>query len=358
MLTIALHQAPVQLPGITVSPVDASDLIRRAIDKVGENYPTRPFVLTGFYRAGDVYKQKVIEISEALFTIYSPDNQRRNMQFRLIRARADRDLSAFDGNSYSLGRKPDNLMDRDMVSRIHETQILGDEGRNDNTFSYGGLIDYEGQTAYEIRFDQKDQVAKPLYKGRIIIDTATLAFLCFDYGLSPKGLAYLGSGPGPWHNKVTGMSMVIRYRRYGAKYYLHHVRMVHWIKPWYDGTPPVNYDTLVASMNYVVTRIDTGFVAYSRVGKLNLDKKLSKNNFLSKHAQRRYTSAGGLVYELDSVQFKVNNDKTIEHQVQENAGPKNDDYWENYNSIEADYNVDSALAVIRRVNEAWKKRPR
>ena len=35
---------------------------------------------------------------------------------------------------------------------------------------------------------------------------------------------------------------------------------------------------------------------------------------------------------------------TIEHQVRENS-----------NAIEANFNVDSALAIIRRTNEAWKK---
>jgi hypothetical protein len=82
------------------------------------------------------------------------------MKFRLIKARADRDLTAFDGRTWGMGRKPDDLMDLDMVSRIHETQILGDAGRNDHQFTYNGLIDYEGHTAYELTFDQKDGVAK------------------------------------------------------------------------------------------------------------------------------------------------------------------------------------------------------
>src|SRR5258708_16737484 len=98
-------------------------------------------------------KTHLIDLSEAIFTIYSPDNQRRNMQFRLVRARGDRDLTAFDGNEYSIGRRPNDLMDRDMISRIHETQILGDEGHNDHEFAYGGLIDYERKPAFEIRFD-------------------------------------------------------------------------------------------------------------------------------------------------------------------------------------------------------------
>ena len=311
--TIDLHQTAIQLPGVTVLPVKALELIDRAIAKIPDNYPTRPFVSIGFYRLTSTLHQKIIELSEAVFDIYSPDNQRKNMQFRLIKARADRDLSALDGQNYSIGRKPDDLMDRDMVSRIHETQILGDVGRNDHQFTYNGLIDYEGHTAYEIGFDQKDEISRPLYKGRIIIDTASLAFLCFDYGVSPKGLPFAGPGQGPLYHQLLSGNLVINYRRYGGKYYLNHVYTTHNLHLYTDGNPPADFDTVRITLNYLVTRIDTGFVAYSGAGK------------------------------------KISGNKAIEHQVRENTRD-NDSYWENYNAIEADFNVDSALATIRRSN--------
>ncbi len=312
--TITLHPTAIQLPGVTVRPINPNTILDRAIAKIPDNYPTRPFVSTGFYRITDKVKGKIIGLSEAVFDIYSPDNQRKDMQFRLIKARADRDLTAFDGRNWAAGRRPDDLMDRDMVSRIHETQILGDLGRNDHEFTYNGLIDYQGHTAYAVIFDQKDEVAKPLYKGRIIIDTTTLAFLCFDYVASPKGLPYRSPGPGPNHNEVVSAHLLIEYRRYGNKYYLDRVFTEHRIHGYTDDAHPVDYETSKITLNYLVTRIDTGFVAYSKIGK------------------------------------KIKTDKTIEHQVHENTAD-NDNYWENYNAIEANFNVDSALAIIRANNK-------
>jgi CarboxypepD_reg-like domain len=317
--TITLHPTAIQLPNVTVRPISALILIDSAIAKIPDNYPTRPFVSTGFYRITDKRKGKIIGLSEAVFDIYSPDNQRKNLQFRLIKARSDRDLTAFDGRTWGMGRKPDDLMDRDMVSRIHETQILGDAGRNDHEFTYDGLIDYEGHTAYEISFDQKDGIAKSLYKGSIIIDTASLAFLCFDYDASPKGLPYRSPGPGPNHNDVASAHLLIKYRRYGNKYYLDRVFTEHRIHFYIDDTKPVDYDTSLIALNYLVTRIDTGFVAYSKVGK------------------------------------KIKTDKTIEHQVRENT-TINDNYWENYNAIEANFNVDSALNAIRANNSKVQRK--
>jgi hypothetical protein len=310
---ITLSQEAVQLPAVTVSPINPLDLIDKAIARIPDNYPTRPFVSLGFYRLDAAYQGKVIDLSEAVFDIYSPDNSRKNMQFRLIKARADRDLTAYDGREYSLGYKPDAIMNRDMVSRIHETEILGDDGRNNHRFSYRGLIDYEGRTAFEILFDQRDDFQKAGYEGRIIIDTASLAFLCFDYGRSPKGLDYLPRGTGPWFNDRVQPHIVITYRRYGNKYYLNHVSQSEGIHVHYDGNPPINYDTLHVRINYLVTRIDTGMVAFSKAGK------------------------------------KIKDNAKVESQIRENDRRK-DDYWENYNLIAADYNVDSALAVIRAHN--------
>jgi hypothetical protein len=317
--TINLHPTAIQLPGVTIRLVKPLELIDRAIAKIPDNYPTRPFESIGFYRLTGTLHKHIIDLSEAVFAIYSPDNQRKNRQFRLIKARADRDLSALNAQNYSIGRKPDDLMDRDMVSRIHETQILGDVGRNDHQFTYNGLIDYEGHTAYEIGFDQKDEISRPLYKGRIIIDTASLAFLCFDYSVSPKGLPFAGLGQGPWYHQLLSNNLVINYRLYGGKYYLNHVYTTHLLHIYNDGHPPADFDTVKITLNYLVTRIDTGFVAYSKAG-----KKLSGN-------------------------------RAIERQVRENTND-NSGYWENYNAIEANFNVDSALNIIRANNSKAQRK--
>jgi hypothetical protein len=317
--TINLHPTAIQLPGVTVRPINPNSIIDNAIARISDNYATRPFVSTGFYRITGTLKGKIIDLSEAVFDIYSPDNQRKNMQFRLIKARADRDLTAYDGRPWGIGGKPDDLMDRDMVSRIHETQILGDAGKNDHQFTYNGLIDYEGHTAYEITFDQKDGIAKPLFKGRIIIDTASLAFLCFDYGLSPKGFLYRSLGRGPGHNELVSAHLISAYRRYGSKYYLDRVLIEQRIHSYFDDPHPVDYDTSTVVNNYLVTRIDTGFTAYAKIGK------------------------------------KIKTDKTIEHQVHENTTDQ-DNYWENYNAIEANFNVDSALAAIRAINSKAQRK--
>jgi hypothetical protein len=210
------------------------------------------------------------------------------------------------GSGWTMGRDPNGLMNDDLVSRIHETEVLGDEGMQQHNYIVRGLIDYEGRPAYEIQFDEKDGVADAGYKGRIIIDSQSLAFVRIEYELSPKGSAY-------WKSRTEdvtsrGMSMIITYRKYGGKYYLNHVsRDARWrIEPLHD------FEVDNKSI-YLVTRIDTG------QQKSDLKGKLIRNN------------------------------EAIEVNAKRNSS-RQDNYWENYNSIEADFNVDSVLRVMRQGN--------
>ncbi len=52
------------------------------------------------------------------------------------------------------------------------------------------MQNYEGQDAYVISFDQKDEIKKSLDKGVLYINTDNLAFLQITSYRSPKGLKY------------------------------------------------------------------------------------------------------------------------------------------------------------------------
>lgn len=303
--TIVLKEKPAELPGVTVTHTNALDLIRKAMDRIPENYPSRPYLSYGFYRFASWSDGKIIDLSEALFDIYCPDNDRGNKQFRLIKVRADQDPpDILKGRKWTPGRNAGGLMNDDIVSRIHKTEFLGDEAINNHTFSYNGMIDDQGRPVYEILFDQKDGLSQSLYKGRILIDSQSLAFLSFEYSLSPKGLPY-------WEPKkqgggmAEGISMVITYRKYGGKYYLNHVqRDAKWRFDQLNGFAFDNKSI------YLVTRIDTGQIKSKLPGKL-----IATNEAIEANAKK--------------------------------GDSRHDDFWENYNLMEADFNVDSTLKAMR-----------
>lgn len=324
IMIIRLREKAVQLAEVVVNPIKALDLLGKASARIPDNYPSSPYIMNGFYRMSGTKENNIIDLSEAVFDIYSPDNDRKNKQIRLIKSRADIDLTAFNGNNINLGRRPQRLLDFDMVSRIDGTEILGERGLKDHDFVFNGTIDYDGVTAYEIGFDQKEGVERSLYRGKIIIDSQSLAFLSFDYMLSPKGLKYWplkqalrngGNEQGPLHTDMLRDSVVVKYRKYGGKYYLNHVYTNSRIHFYGEGEKPFDCNPLVLTTNYLVTRIDTAHPEAFRKGEiLKTDKVIE-----SRSTRHSYLA---------------------------------DVFWENYNLIEADFSVDSVAAIIRRNNKS------
>jgi hypothetical protein len=301
--TIALKEKSVELPGVTVTHLNPLALIQKAITRIPDNYPSKPYVSYGFYRFAGWNSGKIVDLAEAVFDIYSPDDDREHKQFRLIKVRADMDEAVLSGTHLVLGRQPAGLMSDDLVSRIHEAPVIGDEEIDKLDFTYNGLIDDEGRPCYEILFDQKDGLQEAFHKGRILIDCRSMAFVLFDYSLSPKG-ADSWRPRQPAAPTPQGQTMNITYRKYGGKYYLSHVsRDAKWT---YESIPGLALDN---KSIYLVTRIDTS-VAHKPEGKL------------------------------------IDNKQAIETNAKKNSS-RADSFWENYNLVEAEFNVDSTLKAIR-----------
>jgi hypothetical protein len=159
-LVIRLHQKPIQLSDVVVSGTNPLDIIRKAIARIPDNYPNSPYLLDGFYRLTTQYDNRIIGLSEAVFQIFGRDYATQNQQFRLIKSRIDKDWNAFGWNGFTKIARPEGIIEKDLVGRIHEAPVLGDTEMPAHEFSYLGIIDYEGREAYEIGFDQKPDVQK------------------------------------------------------------------------------------------------------------------------------------------------------------------------------------------------------
>ena len=230
-LVIRLHQKPIQLSDVVVNAINPLDIIRKAIAKIPDNYPNSPYLLDGFYRLATRYDNRIIGLSEAVFQIFGRDYSTQSQQFRLIKSRIDKDWNAFGWNGFTKIARPEGIISKDLVGRIHEAPVLGDTEMPAHEFSYRGIIDYEGRDAYEIGFDQKSNVQKAYYRGTIIIDKETFAFLSITRTLSPRGIQYwkLKSKLDQAALESAQMtdtrysdSIIVTYRPFGGKYYLRH----------------------------------------------------------------------------------------------------------------------------------------
>lgn len=314
------------LQDVMVRPVNPLMLIKKAIEKIPENYPGTPYVLDGFYRLTGRRGDSIVHISEAVLQVYNGSYSRETKQFKVVRAREDRDHAAFDAiGNIDVGARPVAIMNDDIVGSI-DRGLLSEEGLHQHTFAYKGIVDYNGQDAYVIKFDMKKGLTDPLYDGTIYLDVNSLAFLQVSAQADPEGLKYWRPGFDQRESlRLAGVKVrllmdsgVTVYRKYGGRYYLSHI---YGAASWYIASRREHFEMapLRTKFNYLVTAIDTGDVA-------GFKKEETYNE-----TSRIESSASG------------RNTETT------------DAFWGDYNLIQADYNVDSAAKVIRSKNEAFDK---
>jgi CubicO group peptidase (beta-lactamase class C family) len=312
------------LSEVTVKTINPLNLIRRAIEKIPENYPTTPYTCDGFYRLTGKKGLHIIDLSEAVFQVYNETYSRKNKQYKVIRARLDKDLTAFGGmDGLDFGTSPEGLMHTDIVSNAGGSGLLSEEGLKEHVFTYKGIIEYNGRETYVIGFDQKDGVKKSLDKGTIYLDAGNLAFVQFSTQKSPKGMKYWNFGFAQ-RMMLTLANVRVRlledggyitYRKYGERYYLDHI---HGSASWYiaAGRRHFELNPMRLAFNYLVTGIDT----------------TDARAFKKEEVQRNY--------------------KLLEVQAPDKNTDSTDAFWGDYNLIQAEFNIDSASKVIRANNES------
>lgn len=310
------------LKQVTVTYRDPLKLIEKAVQRISDNYITTPHVIRGFYRQTNMKGNTPLQVSEAVFDIFNygyanPEEDR----FQLVKARDDKNERDFHGIEF--GQSPGSIFRDDIVKRLENSAILGKEGIKRHHYEVTGLVDYNGRPAYEISFTEKPGEKEHTFRGRFLVDTATYAFVYFDYGMSPAAQQAfkLGSASQRMFMKVLGVEMDVQadrdrisYQRVGDKWvfggdvgdYKVYIR-------W----PRMHYDyAAVMHFNYVVTDVDT-----------TRQTPFSTAMRTDEHINDHDTNAGAA-------------------------------FWEDYNVMLPDRNTEALIREIQRINQQAQLRPR
>jgi CubicO group peptidase (beta-lactamase class C family) len=318
-LNITLIKNTTDLKEVSVGYRDPAKIIARALANIKQNYINHPHITRGFYRMYTANGKLPLELSEAVFDIYNFGySDKRADLFKLIKTRDGKNQRDF--NSLELGQKPNNIFNYDVVNHLASSGFLSEKGMPLHKFEVMGIIDVNGEDAYEIDFKELLTVKEELtYRGKFYVDTKTYAFLYFDYGLSPAGLVEARAG-----NYVTKILMGIdgvdvalknenikvSYQKVGDKMVLQGVVStdaldVKSIAQKYDYTADVR-------LNYQVTAVDTAQTE-------SFDKQLGRNENINDH---------------DS-----NGDE---------------EYWNSFNILLADFSTGDVFDQIKAINAGTK----
>jgi CubicO group peptidase (beta-lactamase class C family) len=317
-LRIILRLQASQLEQVVVRPPDPLQLIREAIARIPQNYYEQPHLLNGFYRVDTKKGQSHIMLSEAVFDIYNPGyTSGKKSHFRLVKMRSIQDEQASQG--LDLGLSPSSLYAYDIVYEQKASALLSKEGLKQHDFKFKGNTRYNGVDAYCIIFDQKDGVKESCLKGKLWLDAGSLAFIAFEFQLSPKGIdrAQYGNAATRALLKIFGLQInikkethLIRYKKYGNKWMLSDVRNDHTLQfKSFRNDKRIHFDADIR-VDYLVTGADT------------------------LHAQEFASGE------------KLGNNKFIEFQT----NSYNDNFWQDYNTILPDFNTNEVAKQIQQNN--------
>lgn len=310
---ILMNESVVELSEVNLSiPKDAELLVRETLRKKGNNYLDDPTLMTAFYRETIKKRNKNVSLSEAVVNIYkAPYSSYKRDELELFKARKSTDYGKLDTVALKLQGGPFNTLFVDMVK--YPDYIFTNESIDYYDFFYDSSTKVDDQLIYIIEFKQKEGILNQLYAGKLYIDAENkiLTSAIYSLNITDKDLAAeLFVRKKPRNAKVwpTQVAYRVDYREKDGK--------------WYYG--------------------------YSNVAlefKINWDKRLF-NSVYSMSCEMAITD-----WEKNLTNLGLGSKERIKSSIilsDEAIGFADPDFWGEYNIIEPEKSIESAIRKIQR----------
>ncbi|MFX0558235.1 carboxypeptidase-like regulatory domain-containing protein [Maribacter sp. CXY002] len=293
-------------------PKDAEKLVRETLQKRGENYIDDPTVMTAFYRETIKKRKKNVSLSEAVVNIYkTPYSSKRTDAVQLYKARKSTDYNKLDTVALKLQGGPFNALFVDMVK--YPEYIFTNETIGYYNFSFVNSTRVDDKLIYVVKFEQKPGIIDPLYTGKLYIDAQNkiLTSAIYSLNITDKNLAaQMFVRKKPKNAKVwpTEVAYRVDYREKDGK--------------WYYG-----YSNVLLEF------------------KVNWDKKLF-NSIYSMSCEMAVTD-----WEKNMDNFAPKSKERMKSSIilsDEAIGFADPDFWGEYNIIEPEKSIESAIKKIQR----------
>ena len=310
---ISMDEFVVALSEVKLSvPNDAETLVKETLDKRGENYLDKPTVMTAFYRETIKKRRTNVSLSEAVVNIYkSPYKSNRDDALELYKVRKSTDYDKLDTVALKLQGGPFNTLFVDMVK--YPNYIFTPESLEYYDFSFDSSTRINDQLIYIVNFNQKPEILDPLYQGKLYIDAERkiLTSAIYSLNITDERLAsqmFVRRKPRNAEVWPTEVSYRVDYREKDGK--------------WYYG-----YSNVLLEF------------------KIDWDKKLF-NSVYSMNCEMAITDWEP---NIDNLQPKGKNKMRSSIILSDEAlGFADPDFWGEYNIIEPEKSIESAIRKIQR----------
>ena len=181
---ISLEPAPIPIKEIVIRPLDAEDIVGKAIDRIGKNYESVPNLMTAFYRETIRKNRTYVSIGEAVVEIFkAPYNS--DLRFdgaRIYKGRKSTDVEKMDTVLFKLQGGPVSVLELDIAK--NSELILTREAMKYYDYSLTSVIEIDDKPHYVISFIQKPSTEIPLFMGNLYIEADSYAITEAEFGFN------------------------------------------------------------------------------------------------------------------------------------------------------------------------------
>ena len=308
---IQLDMTSVNLVEVSVFPSDPNLLMRAVMSRREKNYMNKPVEKTAFYRETIKKGWSYVSLTEAVVDIYKHAyTSSREDQVRLAIGRKSTDYGRLDTLVFKLQGGPVSAL---MLDIMKDPYLMFDEEMiNYYNFEMSNITRVDDRLIYVVNFAQKPEVKDPLYYGKLYIDTETLAITSatFNMNLTDREEAarlFIRRKPAGARVYPTEASYLVNYREHDGKWFFGYSR---------------------------------GQVAF----RVNWRRRLFNTNY--------YTTMEIAVTDWEATEDRPfrSADRLRMNVIMEDAveGFSNEDFWGDYNVIEPEQSIETAIRRIQR----------
>jgi hypothetical protein len=310
--TIVLRLEATQLDQINISlPGNAKELVKKALSGRGEKYIKDRTLMTAFYRETIKKRKKNASLTEAVVKIFKqPYQGSRNDAVELIKSRKNTNYSRLDTIALKLQGGPFSALYSDVVK--YTDYIFTEETFEYYDFSFNPTTEINDRLVYVIDFKQQANIVTPLYKGKLFIDANTLALISAEYELNVENKdeavkLFLRKKPRKADVEPVTAKYKVDYKISNGKWYysysnLHLAFKVKWPKKLFSSTYTLDVEMAVTDWNN------------NLVARVNPESRIRPSIILSDEA----------------------------------SGFSDPEFWGEYNIIEPEKSIESAIRKISR----------
>ena len=309
---IELERTSVQLPELSVSSKDASELIRTVLEKKGENYYNTNMLMTAFYRETIKKNRSYASLSEAVVEINKqPYSSNKTDIVRLFKSRKQTDYNRLDTLTFKLMGGPFNSLYLDVMK--YPEVIFTDEMMANYEFTFDKATYMDNQLIYIVDFKQRANKSEPLYFGKLYIVAKSMALKTAVFSLNIT-------------DKEEASKMFIMKKPLNAKAFP------------YETKYRIDYREIDGKWYYGYSRIELGI-------KIVWKKRLFNTNYSS--TVEMAVTDWGKSAEKKSIDFKDRIKPSIIISDEAN-GFTDPQFWGEFNVIEPEKSIETAIKKIQK----------